>query len=925
MFENIEANRSNFCIGPQVGTFCTVDNEVDPVVMHVKNDLGVIQRTYSFYPSDVLHTGSTELVDMPLLGDLYEGEYQSNEFITIQYVGPYDQSSYFSGAIFYTLERRALGKREYYSYAYNDATSERVEYSSNIIRKWVLDNINFRLELEQSFILNSDEDNWFGGKAFAIDNIVTTFAEHTAAGTGVIEVTTTSGLKKYDTLMLGPSSDTSNPGEVEQVYVHSISDTTVEIKTYGGVTPPQWEYVQGDPITLHKSIYLFGNPAPTLNEEFIANGYTSTSGTLYKLDQTNYGAILDTDYRAFYADVPCATWNNYFGYLSFIKGGNLLHLNSIDYEINRSQDAHLESPVSQEALEVYDLDIKDESFYKLQTTIIQHDDDGNYFEVDWDTYNYHVDTFVPYSNSATLYVSKRVLLPQGQAFIYLILRDQFGVGLLNKNVWFTAYGDISGVLTPTDGYMVTDANGRASIQYDAGSEYAGHEEITVKVDGGNSAHGSTYIVATTTLQQYIELTGTSFLSTSFSLDTEVGITTIPYRLHSISLAGHPAFTTPGGTLDDYDFENWESKIPPDKLTSPLVTRTTPIFSADEEVSSMLRVRKVVLFESDPEFNYSSTTVRSDVSEEVEKQISANYVSRHINYGSTDSATIDQFVFIEDAAPTMWSEKNNVDTDIWIRLRPFAASLDPSTLIFKVKEISYLGATEWVDVTDQGSVTMFDAGGGLLGIDFFYDPVNNFHHNAFVYIFIEVYDTAAVPNIITVEYWFRIIQDYKAPYIENHFPELESYDIPVNTEITFDLVDDGEGVDISSLEIFVNQRQVAFTYDEYEHGNYHIYCTLFKPFHYGETVNLSLQVNDRSDNKNILLDGWRFYCADSTGPWFDMDNTTPDLCLNGRNRKQPVAVQVYGIDEGGVAYDSIKMEVGGKYRNLKITPIVYRLS
>lgn len=925
MFENIKANRSNFCIGPQSGTFCTVDNEVDPVVMHVKNDLGVIQRTYTFYPTDTLHSGATALKDMPLLSELYDGEYQSHEFVTIQYVGPYDQASYFSGAVFYTLERRALGKRKYYSYYSNESISYRVEYSSNIIRKWFLDNVNFRLELVQTFILNSDLDNWFDGKAFAIDNTVTTFDDHTAAGTGFIEVTTTSGLKKYDTLMLGPSSDTSNPGKVELVYVHSIVGTTVEIRTYDGTTPPQWEYVQGDPVTLYKSIYLFGNPAPTIDDLFIADGQVAAFGTLYKIDQANYGVILDTDYKAFYADVPCATWNNYFGFLSFIKGNNLVHLNTLDYEITKSQDVHLESPISNSTLQIYDLDIKGSSFYKLQLTILQHDDTGEYFEVGWDTYNYHIDTFIPYSNSVTLYASNRVLLPQGQVLIYLILRDQFGVGLLNKNVWFTAVGDIAGELTPYGGYLLTDANGRASIQYDAGSEYVGHELITARVDGGNSTHGSAYVVATTLLKQVVDFTSSGLLTTYFSLDTFTSVAATSSNSYSVSLVGHPAFTYPGGTLRDYSFNNWESSIQDSVLTVPLVIRRAPIFSADDIITTLVRVRKVVLFEYDSEYSYSTTTLSSVGSKEVVKQISSNYVSRHINYGSTDSTKLDQFVFIEDASPAMWSEKNNVDTDIWIRLRPFAASLNPATMIFKIKEVSYTGNTEWKDVTSEGTITMFDAGGGLLGIDFFYNPLNNFHNNSIVYIYIEVYDMAIVPNMVTVDYWFSIIQDYKAPYVDNQFPGIEAYNVSVDTKITFDIIDEGEGVDIISLELFVNQRRVEFTYDEYEPGNYHVYCELPTIFHYGETVNVSLQVTDRSDSKNVLLGGWRFYCSDSTGPWFDMDNTTPALCRNGRNRKQPVAVQVYGIDDGGINYGSIKMEVGGKYRNLKITPIVYRLN
>ena len=105
MYENIEGNRPNFCIGPQSGTFCIVDDSADPVVMYVKNSSGVLIRTYSFYPSNILKTdGSSEL------------PYHYYKFLTIKYVGPRDQSSYFDGAIFYTLEKRAFDERKYYTY-----------------------------------------------------------------------------------------------------------------------------------------------------------------------------------------------------------------------------------------------------------------------------------------------------------------------------------------------------------------------------------------------------------------------------------------------------------------------------------------------------------------------------------------------------------------------------------------------------------------------------------------------------------------------------------------------------------------------------------------------------------------------------------------------------------------------------------------
>lgn len=929
MYENIEVDRPNFCIGPQAGTCCSVDNEVDPVVMHVKNDSGTLIRTYTFYPQDILHIGPKSDSFYDILPN--PNTYSYHDFVTIQYVGPYDQASYYDGAVFYTLERRAKGRRKYYTYDDPEdpyKTDYRVEYDSNIVRKWVLDNVNFRLELVKTIYYNSDETNWFDANAFAIQNVVTTFDWHTSTNTGVIELTTTSGLKKYDTLFLGPSTDTTNPGKVEEVYVHSVNGTAVEIKTYGGVMPTVWEYMQYDPITIHNNIFLFSNSRPLIDEQYIAYGYESREGTLYRTDQVNYGTVLEVSYSGIYSDVFCATWNNYYGMLSFVKGTNLLHLNVSDYEISRSQDIHLENPESQNPIQIYDIDIKDSSIYKLQYKILQHDDDGQYAEVLWDTYNYHSDTLLPYSNSVTLYVTDRVLLRQGQTIITAVVRDQFGVGLLSKNVWFTQSGDVAGELTPVSGYMVTDANGKASIQYDASSSYTGHHNIKVKVDGGSVSNGSSFVVASTMLQQYHNFTAPCSLRSVIIDDFTVSILSSSDILSCTSLQGKVAYTFPGNTLTNNDMSGWQNNI--NDTTSIIMTINYPTLkdhsSGDNKVKTNIRQSKSLLKEPEEgEEAYQSTCINSQELVTNTKQISSNYISRHLSYGHVDNVTIDQFVFVQDAVPAMWSEKNNVDTDYWIRLRPFAASLNPTSLVIKIKEKSYLGDSGWSDITDLGTITMFDAGGGLLGIDFLYNPIDIFHHNSIVHIDIEVYDSALIPNKIVLDYWFTIIQDYKAPYVENRYPTIGAFDVPLNPSIHFDLIDDGEGVDISTLEVFINQRIVDFTYDEYEPGNYHIYCNLLSKFNYGEEVTVGVDVCDRSDANNRLLCGWSFYCVESTGPWIDMDNTVPSLCMEGSSRKQPVAMQVYGINDTGIAYDSIKMEVGGRYRNIKITPIVYRLN
>lgn len=923
MYENIETDRPNFCIGPQAGTYCVVDNEVSPVVMHVKNDSGVLIRTYTFYPQTTLHTGPKDIQTYPILPSI-EG-YSYHDFVTIQYVGPYDQASYYDGAVFYTLERRALGRRKYYTYDNPNDLEEydyRVEYDSNIVRKWVLDNTNFRLVLDNTYYYNSDTEHWFDAQAFAINNSMTSFNWHSAANTGEIEIAVTTGLKKYDTLFLGPSSDTSNVGKVEEVYVHSIYENTVEIRTYGGEIPTIWEYMQYDPITIHKDIFLFSNPRPLIDDKFIAYGYSTPYGTLYRTDPNNYGTVLETDYNGIYCDVVCATWNNYYSTLSFIKGANLLHLDVVDYEISRSQDMHLENPSSQESIPVFDIDMKEESIYKLQTEILQHDDDGNYFEIKWDSYNYHTDSLIPYTNSVTLFVSNRILSRQGQSFVSAVVRDQFGVGLLSKNVWFTHFGDIAGELTPSSGYVTSDADGKAVIQYDAGSNYTGNHSITVKVDGGNNIHGSVFVVASTDLQQYSEF-NSFYKIRSVTLDSfSVKLSAQPDIFSSTTLQGKVAYVFPGNLLRDNDMSGWESVVDD---TSLIVTKEVPTLGDD--VSTTIKLSEMLLNEPTENEDHAYHEIDVTVKELKTsfKHISSNFVSRHLSYGHLDSVTLNQFIFIQDVRPSMWSEKNNVNTDFWIRLRPFATSLNPASLIIRLREESYLGDHGWMDVTSLGTLTMFDAGGGIMGIDFIYSPSERFHHDAVIYVDIVVYDTSPIPNIITVKYWFKIIQDYKAPYIVNNSPSVEAFDVPVNTPISFDLVDLGEGTDINSLELFINNRASSFTYDEYESGNYHIYCEHDVVFNYGESVTVDIKVLDRSNNKNKLLTGWKFYCVGSTGPWIDMDNTIPSLCLKGTNRKQPVSAQIYGINDTGIQYESIKLEVGGKYRDVTLTPIVYRLN
>jgi len=319
-----------------------------------------------------------------------------------------------------------------------------------------------------------------------------------------------------------------------------------------------------------------------------------------------------------------------------------------------------------------------------------------------------------------------------------------------------------------------------------------------------------------------------------------------------------------------------------------------------------------------------TSIFQDKERSNDLQVSQTFISRHLTSGHKDNVNINQFRFIEDAIPAFWSEKNPVNTNIWIRLRPFAFDLDQTTLIFRVREISYAGDTGYIDVTSSCVVSTFDAGGGLDGLDILYNPAQNFHHNGVVYVDIEVYDKAATPNIILVDYWFKIIPDYKAPYITNESPAREEEDVTVDTNISFDILDAGVGVNIDTLEFYINNRRIDHTVSVIS-GGYHVSYDPSRDFYYGQTVEITVKIEDASDYQNVLYDMWRFYITGSTGPWFDRGSFYPKACARGVYRKLTgISFNVYGINDTGVDRESILVTIGGKYREVTTTPIIYTI-
>jgi len=456
-------------------------------------------------------------------------------------------------------------------------------------------------------------------------------------------------------------------------------------------------------------------------------------------------------------------------------------------------------------IEVHDVTFDSKSTYKLMKKVTLRDDDGNRNTENWGVdYNFHADTLLPYTNSINLYTDQSYLIGANDSTtINIKVVDQFGIGLTNLTVTVSkSSGDPGGSLIPVDGVVTTDANGETSVQYTAGSNYNGPTVLKAKVGSGYTGNGSSWVWNSISLLNRIDYqgqTGTAEynlgvyqVDDEFVVDPQIIRQILDEFVRVESIFCKSYFTTPGG--------NWINPSPyagQAKSYLPML----PIGDNDGPAEGFFgwpplphsspppaipnNIKQILDFESGlsvDQFDYFVAIIdriKQIAEAENDLQISQLKLSYHTHWEDGiaydelfTNVELNQFVFIEDAIPALWSEKNPKNTNIWIRLRPFAFDLNISTLVFLVREVSYEGDTGFSNKTSQCDVTTFDAGGGLDGLDVLYNPSQDFHHDAIVYVHIEVYDTAAIPNFIYVDYFFKIVPDLRFPYLENLNPNLQ---------------------------------------------------------------------------------------------------------------------------------------------------------
>lgn len=952
--ENIEIQQPNFCFGPQLGTMCTVDMTNINTVLRVKDTSGGTIVDYSF-TSNI-----------------------TNELLGLEYVGPTNLSGMVDGLSFFTVERVSSSnciikrwetqtmfrqlylKEQIIKYStgnnYYDANSFAIEYYNRVftvanagasgpvgLAQYIeMDNV-FGIKLGTKLFLgpSTDPDNPGATEVVNVSSVVLYGGEYRVYLTSPVQNQYKIGdsislylyLYLYSKQAYGGSYDSGTVYKFDAYSWNKIEADSKDI--YKRVTAARWCSMVRGIASVVGSNMLFIRPYESYSNwrSLFLKNYSANNTDSYEVydvifkDYSIYKLQDKTTLRDDEGNKQTFTWSAY----NYQEDTLLPYSDSINMYIDRS------ILIGYSQYEAINIQVRDQYNVSLRDVnvnlYIEPGDIGASFDP---LSGYGVtDTngrLTIYYSSGTNYEGHTLI--NGKA-------DKSSTATGSEFIWnsnnfvsklnYTEGGSLS---TKAE-FESTNSLKQIGLWYEDYREWK--RSLSLLPDGKSSPDW---------FKPDVWLVQKSFFTTpggdwvnivsGFAIDLELLAEWLP----SLYKVGNQLDAPRNGGGCDFPFDNWHDTWDGEDegYCNPLSPPSYPICNQIRVVEDFVsenvakQLTDFIVYEKlDDETVLSSPpyvliTLPDD---EGNLQISQLKLSKHTHYVDGDPYdhlwvydSIDQFIFVEDAVPKFWSEKNPITTDIWIRLRPFVFSLDDTSLKMWVREVSYMGDTGYYEVTDQLDLTSFDAGGGALGIEVLYDPIEDFHHAAVVFVRIEVYDIASTPNFIDLDYWFNVIPDFKAPYLTNLLPEREEDYVSIDTEISFEVHDTGTGIDWNTLECFLNSIKIDISVDEYDRYSGKVTCILSKNLYYGKTYKVAVKVSDSSDNENKLNDAWSFYTDESDVVRFvDFD---PIRCKRGASRFSSVSV-IALADGGGIDKDSIKMQVLDKDVEVSKIPVVYRVS
>ncbi len=220
-------------------------------------------------------------------------------------------------------------------------------------------------------------------------------------------------------------------------------------------------------------------------------------------------------------------------------------------------------------------------------------------------------------------------------------------------------------------------------------------------------------------------------------------------------------------------------------------------------------------------------------------------------------------YIAAAAPSDQELNVPQDTDVSLSLRDDLTGVNPESIQLFIDSEEVTDNIIITELSDQ--------------IDLLYNPDDDFDFNQWVTVRVVCADLASTPNPLDQTYSFKIIPDIEPPYLVNMIPEDQESGVATVAEVSFEVHDDGLGVNINSLTVYENNMLVTTVYEQIPDTNNYLVTWEHEPYEYGEEVNIVVSVSDIATIPNTLSNFiYSFTIADDDviPPYFDGFNPSP---------------------------------------------------
>jgi len=183
----------------------------------------------------------------------------------------------------------------------------------------------------------------------------------------------------------------------------------------------------------------------------------------------------------------------------------------------------------------------------------------------------------------------------------------------------------------------------------------------------------------------------------------------------------------------------------------------------------------------------------------------------------------------------------VNSTVSFYLQDELAGVDKSTISFKMNDSLYFPQI-------SGDSSRFYV---------VFIPENRFRYNQTITIQIDAADLAVPTNRMnTYEYLFNIEKDNQPPYITQLHPEPNATGVPLQTELSFHVLDDLAGVEKNSIHLLVDDT-LRIPVISGDSSDFAVQLQQDNGFFYNDTVTVEINAHDMAEPVNAISPGFKY--------------------------------------------------------------------